>query len=241
MNSLKVCWLSAGVSSFIAGYLAEKVDEYIYIDVADQHEDSLRFIGDCERVLKTPITILRSDQYDTVEDVCRAFKFIKSAYGAKCTDVLKRRVRKKWEYEHRDCDITYVWGMDVTEKHRADRLRDYMPEQHHEFPLIGRYLSKESCHAICERLGVKRPLMYDLGYNNNNCVGCLKGGMGYWNKIRVDFPTVFARRAKMERDIGHSILKGVYLDELDPSAGRMTRELTPDCDIFCYMLEGGTT
>ena len=36
-----------------------------------------------------------------------------------------------------------------------------------------------------------RPLMYDLGYPNNNCIGCVKGGMGYWNHIRKDFPEVF--------------------------------------------------
>ena len=34
---MKVVWLSAGVSSFVAGYLADNVDEYIYIDVEDQH------------------------------------------------------------------------------------------------------------------------------------------------------------------------------------------------------------
>lgn len=59
--------------------------------------------------------------------------------------------------------------------------------------------------------------MYDLGYPNNNCVGCVKGGMGYWNKIRVDFPEVFERRARQEREIGHSCIKGVFLDELDPN------------------------
>ncbi len=37
--------------------------------------------------------------------------------------------------------------------------------------------------------------MYDLGYPNNNCIGCVKGGMGYWNKIRKDFPEVFQKRA----------------------------------------------
>lgn len=25
-------------------------------------------------------------------------------------------VRKEWEYQYRDCDITYVWGFDVNEK-----------------------------------------------------------------------------------------------------------------------------
>ena len=62
--------------------------------------------------------------------------------------------------------------------------------------------------------------MYDLGYPNNNCIGCIKGGMGYWNKIRTDFPDVFEHRAKLEKELGFSILKDshgnpVFLDELE--------------------------
>lgn len=33
MKKLKVCWVSAGISSFMAGYLAGDVDEWIYIDI----------------------------------------------------------------------------------------------------------------------------------------------------------------------------------------------------------------
>ena len=48
-KELKVCWLSAGVSSFIAGYLKrDSIDLYIYIDIENQHPDSMRFIKDCE-------------------------------------------------------------------------------------------------------------------------------------------------------------------------------------------------
>ena len=43
--------VTAGVSSFIAGYLAGNVDEWIYIDIVDQHPDSLRFISDCEKII----------------------------------------------------------------------------------------------------------------------------------------------------------------------------------------------
>ena len=38
---MKVVWLSSGVSSFVAGYLAKDVDEWIYIDIEDQHPDSI--------------------------------------------------------------------------------------------------------------------------------------------------------------------------------------------------------
>jgi len=75
--------------------------------------------------------------------------------------------------------------------------------------------------------------MYDLGYNNNNCIGCVKGGMGYWNHIRVDFPEIFAQRAKMERLIGGTCIKGVYLDELAPEKGRHTPPIVDDCGILC--------
>lgn len=65
----------------------------------------------------------------------------------------------------------------------------------------------------------------------------LGGGKGYWNKIRKDFPEVFEDRAKMEREIGNTIIKGVngpiFLDELDPNAGRMSDEIMEDCSLFC--------
>lgn len=241
---LKVCWISAGVSSFVSGWLErETVDEYIYIDIADQHPDSMRFIRDCEYVLGRQITILRSEEYSCVGDVCRAFRFVSSAYRAKCTEVLKKRVRKKWEYEHRDYDITYVWGFDVDETERADRLIDAMPQFSHVFPLIDKQLTKQDAHGLCAELGIKRPAMYDLGYSNNNCRGCVKGGQGYWNKIREDFPEVFEDRAKMEREICHTILHDengpIFLDELDPNAGRMSEEIMQDCSIFCQLAIGG--
>lgn len=234
---IKVCWFSAGVSSFVAAYFS-KPDRIIYIDIDDQHPDSMRFLHDCERALGKEIEILKSP-YGSVENACRTFGFIASAYGAKCTDVLKKRVRKEWESRQVE-PLTYVWGMDCGERHRAEVIRETMTSFEHEFPLIDLSLEKKEVHAICENLGVKRPLMYDLGYSNNNCVGCVKGGMGYWNKIRLDFPEVFEHRAKLERDIGHSCINGVFLDELDPSAGRMSDEILPECGMYCMMATLGS-
>jgi len=41
--------------------------------------------------------------------------------------------------------------------------------------------------------------MYKLGYHNNNCIGCVKGGMGLLETSKVDFPEHFDRMAKLER------------------------------------------
>ena len=231
---MKVVWLSAGVSSFIAGYLAKNVDKYIYIDIKDQHPDSMRFIKDCQKVLDCEIEILKSSEFDDVASVVRKFKFINSPHGAACTGMLKRKVRKHWESEHANEQLTYIWGFDKNETNRAERLQKTMFEFKHEFPLIDKNLSKEECHGMLERLGIKRPVMYDLGYSNNNCVGCVKGRMGYWNKIRVDFPEVFNQRAKLEREVGHSCLKECFLDELDPNRGKDSIVI-PDCGIMCEL------
>lgn len=227
---MKVCWISAGVSSFISAYLSKDVDEYIYIDIDDQHPDSTRFIKDCEKALGKPIKILKSE-YASVENVIRKNKYINGPSGAPCTKILKKKVRQQWENEHKE-PLTYVWGFDVNEKKRAERIKETYFEFQHEFPLIENSLTKEDAHGMLQELGIQRPMMYDLGYSNNNCIGCVKGGMGYWNKIRVDFPGVFEKRARLEREIGASCIRGVYLDELDPNRGN-TNEVIPECSLLC--------
>lgn len=245
MKQMKVCWISAGVSSFIAGYLVrDTVDKFIYIDIADQHEDSNRFVEDCEKALGRKIEKISSKEYKSVEDTIRTYGMFKNPYNqfAPCTNMLKKRVRKLWEQEHTEYEITYVWGFDVGERHRADRLNETMIEFNHEYPLIDKMLSKKDVHAIAARLGIKRPILYDMGYQNNNCIGCIKGGMWYWNQIRKDFPEVFESRAKLERDIGAAMLKDykgnpIYLDELEPDRGRKEDEISQDCGIMCYLAE----
>lgn len=225
----------------MAGYLSGNIDEWLYIDIADQHEDSIRFIHDCEKVIGEQIQILRSSQYRTVEDCVRAFGGFKNSKNgfSPCTNWLKKRVRKEWEYKHKDYEITYVWGFDANEKRRAEATVEANPQAEHEFPLIEKNLSKSDVHAMLEEIGIKRPVMYDMGYPNNNCIGCIKGGMGYWNKIRVDFPQVFESRAKLEREVGNTILKDrngyIYLDELDPNRGNMDMEIFPECSIMCHL------
>ena len=142
-KELKVCWLSAGVSSFIAGYLKrDSIDLYIYIDIENQHPDSMRFIKDCEKILGKEIQILKSP-YRNKENVIRQFRYINGPSGAKCTEILKKRVRKEWEMEHREYQITYVWGFDMDERRRAERICEAMPEFKHEFPLIEKNLTKQ--------------------------------------------------------------------------------------------------
>lgn len=86
---------------------------------------------------------------------------------------------------------------------------------------------------LTEAEGIELPAMYKLGYNNSNCIGCVKGGMGYWNRIRIDFPEVFERMSKIEQKVGHSCIKGTFLKDLDPSKGRHKLPVLPECGAVC--------
>lgn len=124
--------------------------------------------------------------------------------------------------------VALGWGGRCCDESRVVQFRMFF---------IRRRIPKAECHAICAKIGLKRPVMYDMGYPNNNCIGCVKGGMGYWNRIRRDFPDVFERRARQEREIGHSCIRGVFLDELDPNRGNMMKEVMPSCGFACEALE----
>ena len=223
-----VSWFSTGVSSAVATKMVHP-DQIQYFHIEDQHKDSIRFLNDCEKWFGMRIDIGKSP-LRTVENCCLSCSFIRGPHGAACTNRLKKRLRKEWEHNNPGRH-TYVWGFDCNERARAEGVERAMPGHNHLFPILNK--TKSEVHGILEAAGIKRPAMYDMGYPNNNCIGCVKGGMGYWNKIRVDFPDVFARRAAMERKIGAHILKECYLDELDPQRGRDCKIIVPDCGMFC--------
>lgn len=233
LRTFTVSWFSAGVSSAVATkLLIDDIDKIIYTHIDDQHPDTMRFVRDCEQWFGKEIEILQSP-YKNVDNALRAVCYINGIHGAPCTRLLKRRVRQEWEMDREN--LIYVWGMDIGEQNRCDRLIEAMPKQKHIFPLIDRKLSKNEAHQILRASGIKRPAMYDLGYHNNNCVGCVKGGMGYWNKIRIDFPEVFQKRIETEQLIGASCLK-IPLVELDPNMGRHEDIIMDDCGLFCEMM-----
>jgi len=229
-----VSWFSAGVSSAVATkYALEKYDEVkiIYTHIEDQHPDTMRFISDCENWFGQKIEINQSP-LKSVENACVQSGFVNSPYGAACTRLLKKRVRNEWELDNGKNHI-YVWGLDFNEQGRAERICESMPESDHVFPLLRNSLDKKNVHGMIEKAKIKRPEMYDLGYPNNNCIGCVKGGMGYWNKIRTDFPEVFKARCEMERKIGGKIFKDFYLDELKEDRGNKQKIIVPDCGLMC--------
>ena len=233
-----ISWFSCGAASAMATVIAsmkygDKL-EAVYCRVAEEHPDNLKFLNEFTEKTGIPIKIIGDSDMDfSIYNVFRNRKFIKGQTGAPCTMVLKKWVRQNYQ---RPGDIQ-IFGYTAEEGHRVDRFIDANNEVDVDFVLVDRKITKKDCLDWLRDMEFDIPAMYKLGYANNNCVGCVKGGMGYWNAIRKDFPDAFDKMAKLEREIGHAINKdkdgAVYLDELDPNRGNFKRDMPSDCGFTC--------
>ena len=239
MTKRIVCWFSCGAASAVATKLAiaenaGKLPLVIaYTEVMEEHPDNKRFLAECEKWFGQDIVILGNDY--SKRSIYETFKTsaMNIRGAAPCTRVLKKQVRERYE----QVGDRQVFGYTAEEQQRYDRFIDVNNEVDVWVPLIDKGLNKVDCLAMLQNAGIDLPEMYKLGYLNNNCIGCVKGGMGYWNKIRVDFPEQFDRMAKLERFKKQTIFKDRYLDELKPTDGNYPQEPDIECSIFCQMAE----
>ena len=239
-NERIVSWFSCGAASAVATklILAEGNPVTIaYCYVKEEHTDNLRFLKDCEEWFGQKILILKNEKYDGSCHKVFEKNFFSTPHGSPCTTHLKKKVRLKFQKPN---DVL-VFGYTAEEEERLNTFIDRNNEVPVRAPLIEKGLTKSEVLAMIENANIELPKMYKLGYDHNNCIGCVKGGMGYWNKIRLDFPKQFKEYAVMERERGYTILKdengAIYLDELDPKRGRMSDEPKIQCGIMCELAE----
>lgn len=210
----------------------------------EEHADNRRFAADCERWFGRKITVLRDEKYGaSVVQVFKSKQFIKGPMGAPCSRELKRKVLDAWKLP----DDIMVFGYTAEEEDRLEDFRDRNPKLQVLAPLIEAGLGKDDCKAMVDRAGLVLPIMYRMGYDNANCIGCVKGGEGYWRAIRADFPEYFEAICLLQDEIGPGswflrYRSGPRKDERFPlrdlPPGPIVRnEGLPSCSFFCEMAE----
>ena len=238
-----VCWFSCGAASAVATRLAIKQYAGREIVIArcivkEEHPDNDRFDADCESWFGMPITNLMSQKYNgSIYEVFEKRGYISGVKGAPCTMLLKKRVREDFELP---TDL-HIFGYCAEEQGRWGDFLD-ANNINAQSPLIDRGLEHSDCLSMVQHAGIELPVMYGLGYQHNNCIGCCKAsGAGYWNKIRDDFPVQFDRMAKVSRRLGVRMTKKgetrIFLDELDSGTGNYKTEPEIQCGIFCEMAQ----
>lgn len=235
-----VCWFSCGAASAVATKLAiaENAGRLPLVVarciVREEHPDNDRFAADCEKWFGVPIVNMLNEKYDgSIYEVFRQESYISGVKGAPCTRLLKKKVRQSYE---KPTDL-HVFGYCAEEQDRWDQFLD-ANNINAASPLVERGLKHSDCLAMILDAGIDLPVMYKLGYQHNNCIGCCKAtGQGYWNKIRVDFPESFARMSVESRRVGVRIIRidgnRAFLDELQPGTGNHLLEPEVQCGIFC--------
>jgi hypothetical protein len=242
-----VCQFSCGAASAVATklalaqYTATHDVQIINAFIKQEHEDNRRFLADCEKWFGRSITVLRDEQYGaSIVEVFKRRQFMKGPRGAPCTTQLKRKLLDTWK---RPGDVI-VFGFTAEEADRLDDFRERNPERPVIAPLIDAGLSKEDCKAMVLRAGIELPFMYSMGYENANCIGCVKGGEGYWRAIREDFPEQFEELAQVQEDIGPGayIFRDRQTNERYslrniPAGPSRRNEKLPSCSFFCELAE----
>jgi hypothetical protein len=227
-----IVWYSDGAASAVAAKLAvEKYGDAVEVVKCDtttsEHPDNLRFRKDVERWIGREVKLIQSEKYQTVDDVFESTRYMAGIAGARCTVELKKIPR----FAYQQVDDIHIFGLTVDEWKRIEQFKRNNPELAFDWILREKFIRKEECYRMLEQAGIKLPEMYGLGFDHNNCLGCVKAtSPGYWNRIRKHFPDVFERRARQSRAIGARLTRHngarIFLDEPAGTGGaeRIRRE-----------------
>lgn len=237
-------WFSCGAASAIAAqktlelYGQRNTVRILNNPVKEEDEDNQRFLRDVQQWLNHPIETVVSKKFPSCSavEVWDRSKFMASRFGAPCTVELKKKARQEWESTNRV--DWHVLGFTYEEKKRHDRF--VLTERSNLLPvLIDLKITKQRCFQLIANAGITLPRMYQLGYPNANCIGCVKAGSAtYWNHVRKTHPDVFEHRAEQSRRLGAKLVrykgKQISLDELDSNAiGKPMRTINFECGLFC--------
>lgn len=237
-------WFSCGAASAVAAretlrrYGDTHIIRVVNNPVKEEDEDNLRFMRDVGEWLGVEIEQAVNSKYPNASavEVWGSRRFMSGNSGAICTYELKKRARQQWEVEN--SPDFHVLGFTADEADRHNRF--IQSERNNVLPvLIDAGITKRDCFGILRNAGVKLPRIYDQGYPNANCIGCVKAtSPTYWNHVRQQHPEVFQQRAGQSRELGVRLVrhKGerIFLDELPADAkGRPMKTMQFDCGIFC--------
>ena len=217
-----------------------------YCETGSEHPDNERFLADCVRWFNAPVKRIKSPEFSDTWAVWEKKRYLSGFNGAPCTRELKFVPRLNFQLP----SDTHVFGYtaDKLDHARAKRMLETYPEMKQRHPLIEAGLTKANVLAIIESAGIKLPPMYAMGFQNNNCIPCVKAtSPAYWALVRERFPDEFARMVKLSRELGVRLaivgreeIDGkvtnirAFIDEI-PLDQSTANPIAPACDFLCQL------
>jgi hypothetical protein len=229
-----VCYSGGEASGLVAVEVARKygaenmilLNHGITSKVED--DDIKRFAKELAGRIGVPITYCNMDGWETKDqfDVCIEAKAFKVGIHPLCTNRLKTGPFHRWldaEYPvdpetGRNDEIVIYYGFEDGEVKRIERRREILGKKGYQsaYPLAEWPRTIFSTREI----GVEPPVTYAV-WKHANCTGCLRAGRQHWYVVYCRRPDIFAKAKQAESIIGYSILKGIYLHELESRFEKM--------------------
>lgn len=238
-----VVWFSCGAASACAAKLAvQKYGEKVAVVYCDtmktEHPDNARFFGEVEKWLGVKIEKIKSYKFEDVDEVFEKTRYMSGIKGARCTSEMKKVPR----FEFQEWNDLHIFGLCADEERRIRLFENNNPELILEWNLKESGLRKDDCYQILKDAGIDLPVMYSLGFKNNNCIGCVKAtSPKYWDRVRKHFPDVYQRRCRQSRFLGVRLVQyhgvRIFLDELPDPIRDKREEEDIECGPVCVGLE----
>jgi hypothetical protein len=204
---------SGGIGSWMtAKRVIEKVGKenvlLVFTDTKIEDPDLYRFIKETSEEMGTGYVHLEDGR--TPWEVFRDKRFIGNSRLAHCSHVLKQDVFKEWLHSTFDPDECVIYlGIDWTEEHRTTKPRESYFPYRVEFPMCEEpYLTKNEMIEELNRIGIKTPSLYELGFSHNNCGGfCVRAGFGHFAHLLEKKPELYKHHEEKEQEMREFLRK----------------------------------
>jgi hypothetical protein len=212
-----VLFSGGAASSYVAWLVAQEQSKkdviLLHTPTHSEHKDADRFRCQVARYIGLPITVWGDgrDIWDLIDDnSCLPSQFIPF-----CTRILKQEMAEEY-YKTLDDDFTVYVGFDANEWRRVQKQTARFEEMGRKsrYPLFEKKIPKaEVLRAIQEDWKLVLPEPYKH-LKHNNCIPCYKAGLRDWKIYWEFYPDEFWKAAEKEKEQGHTVFKGVSLEEL---------------------------
>jgi len=210
---------SGGMGSAVSALIAyEKGLDFnlIFADTLIEDEDLYRFNDDIAKATGKEIIHLKDGR--TPWDVFQDKRWIGNSRTAHCSTELKTKPVMKWLDENAQPEDPLVLGMDWSEMDRIERAqKNWAPRP--VVSLLNKYnIERPEYDLILNRYGIRKPRLYGMGYEHNNCGGfCCKAGL-------VQFERLY--RTNPERYAWHEQRMNEVMESIGPTAKPFLRQVT---------------
>jgi 3'-phosphoadenosine 5'-phosphosulfate sulfotransferase (PAPS reductase)/FAD synthetase len=213
INETHIVLFSGGIASWAAAKRVVALHgaqntKLLFTDTKTEDEDLYRFLVDASKNVGAELVTIADGR-----DVWQVFKdvgYMGNSRKDPCSKILKRLLADKWikdRYKPDEC-IVHI-GITWDEIHRFDRLKERKKPYQYLAPMCDApYLTKEQIFQWAEQEGLKRPRLYDSGFQHNNCGGfCIRAGQAHYYLLHKAHPELYAEYERKEQEVYQAIGK----------------------------------